>query len=173
MKEYIAYTQKNAKDRLVTGAAGAVFAAAGAACLNRSRITGMILIVLGVLAVCSGLLQGGRNRKAMAKLMETGEMEKVLKDFTDAEDLTEDAKAGKIWIFRRKYADPLKIADIAEAEYAEKAGDRPGTKEAGIYLKLKNGKAEKLCSIYGPDPRTGSREILAVLSKKNPDISIR
>ena len=170
MKEYLAYTTKNLKDNLVILIAGIVFIIAGTIVLKQSKITGIVLIILGFILLLSLALQKRNNQTSLTKM--EGRMEEVLNDFKQAQIISEDdARIGDIYIFRKKYNDPLLISEIIQADYSEKINSDNSGNDAGIYLKLTNGKEEKLCGIYGPDKKKQGNSIIQLLKEKNKEIS--
>ena len=172
MREYLEYTQKNAKDAVIIALVGLAFCVCGVLALHSSRLIGLILILLGIVAVISAATQKAGNRRAIERLKASGEAEQILNDFATAEAVTEDAKLGKRYIFRRKYTEPILLLDVVKAVYAEKTGDGAGETNAGIYLTLKNGREERMCGIYGPGQRETARRLLAQLNAQNPWIAI-
>ena len=175
MREYLKYTQKHAGDAVIIALVGLAFCVCGALALHSSRLTGLVLILLGIVAVISAVTQQAVSRRAVEGLKASGKAEQILSDFTTAEAVTEDARLGKQYIFRRKYTEPILLSDVVRAVYAEKTGDGAGETNAGIYLTLKNGREERMCGIYGiygSGQREAGRRILAQLNAQNPWISI-
>ena len=169
MREYLDYMQKNKKDGIIILVVGVLFIGAGLAVLKINKIIGIVLIVLGAIAVFSALMQPLANDKSVKKLQESGELEAILADFEEAEEVSPRLKIGETYIFRRKYDRLLYVSDVAKAYYVEKFDDQ-GLTDKAMYLKLKNGREEKLCDIYYGEDGMLPEEIFEVLKNRNPDI---
>ena len=174
MKEYLAYTQKNSKDTIVTAIAGFVFLIVGLAAFRVSMLISIVLIVLGLLSLFSALTQKSRNRNNLSEFESGSNASIILADFSEAVSVADDlARIGQKYLYRSKYPQPIAIADLLKAEYSEGLEVGRDTVEAAIYLTLKNGKHEKLCNIYGAGYKEIGSEILQMLKERNPEITIR
>ena len=168
MKEYLNYTGKNAADSIIVSLAGLAFLLSGSVLLYTGKLMGLILIFLGVLALCSVLSQMNPKKTGSVHPTVSGD---ILSDFSSAESLADDSvRLGQIYCFRKKYPHPIRISEVIRADYSEKGTGADDT-DAAIFVTLANGKEERLCPLYGADRQEQCRIIFALLKERNPAIA--
>ena len=154
---------------------GAAFLICGYFVLRQSTPIGVALIVLGVLVLIGVLTQGLHSKRVLKRLEDDGELSGILADFQNAGEVPDDVRIGQKYIFRARYDEPIRIADITRTELVKKQSLFVGGNELEMYVQLNGWRYEKLCAFHGTmqGGENTYLEIAEHLKGINPDIEIK
>lgn len=174
MNEMCKYICKDARDRIVCFIAGAVFITAAVVLyVKKSDFIGTAMLTIGIVLLGEAFTAGIRDRKKIRKMESDGTLEKAALDFAQAEDFADgEIKLGGEFIFRRKMCTLIRYEDVVRAEYYRSSDVENTSHNDCIRVKLKNGRYEPLCTVYGINRGEKINDIFSELRYYNPDIEI-
>lgn len=174
MEELIKYICKDRKDRIVCFIGGVVFGAASAVLfVKESTFLAVAMLSIGLVLLAEALTAGIRDRKKIKKMDADGTIEKAALDFSTAQSYADgEIMFGDEFIFRSKMCVLIRYDDVVRAEYYQSSDVENNHHNDCIRVKLKNGKYEPLCTVYGLNRPEKINEIFSELRYYNPSIEI-
>lgn len=175
MSEMEQYITKSTKDKLAVGGMGVLLLALGIVVLATQRnLMALVPVFMGGFCVYAGLTAGSSDRKELQKLEDEGALSKAEADFLTAVPVADDrARIGEEFIFRRLYAKVLRCRDVKKVYYGEhEDGDDHPSTIGEVYLKMENGREEKLFESSSGNARGEAIRSAQLLLERNPDIEV-
>ncbi len=172
MDEMCKYICKDSRDRITCFVIGLVFAAAAVVLFIRdSSFLATAMLCIGLVLFFEAFTAGIRDRKKLKKQTADGTLEKAAADFASAVFYADgEIKLGDEYIFRRQMSVIISYADIVKAEHYQSSDVQNRSHNDCIRVKLKNGRYEPLCTVYGVNKKEEINDIFSVMKYYNPSI---
>ncbi len=175
MDELKKYVQKTAKDKIILGVFGAVFAAAAVILFTQhSWVLFIIMLLCAAVLFIGAFTASATDKKFFDDIQNSTRKDEILADFAAAVPYANDEiRMGEYYIFTKKLTSLINYEDIISLRYFEHHDMETHNTEAGIAVSLKKGAGRTLCNLYGDDTQMQAEKIYNAVLSRNASVEIK